>query len=99
MNPFTGDSTILKKVFESEHPKLWQDLRGPIESIRIFDRDQSNDKRANAKTVFSVEIKTSEPSSSLPDFPACTGVYRVEATWEFMFLKAVKVKQLTLNCK
>jgi hypothetical protein len=85
MSPFTADSKILNKVLDGDSA-IWKDLHGPIESIRIFDRKAADSK--DQITAFAIEIKTNESTKT------CTGVYSVEAKWDFMELKSVLVTKM-----
>lgn len=98
MSPFTGDSHILNKILHNDS-FIWKELHGAIQSIRIFDRKEASPK--NSSTVFTVEIKTDESVVS-PSNPqaskACTGIYKIEAKWDFMVLQSVNIKKLKLEC-
>ncbi len=96
MNPFTGDATVLAKALGNDGG-IWKDLHGTIQSIRIFDRVEQTPK--NQTQSFSLEIKTDESAVGGSGPKACTGIFRVEASWSFMELKSVTVKKLSLDCK
>ena len=94
MSPFTGDAVILEKVLGNDG-KIWKEMSGPIQSIRIYDRIAAEPKSQTTK--FTIEIKTDEAVVQRGP-KSCVGVYRVEATWDFMALKKVVVKSLKLDC-
>lgn len=99
MNPFTGDSKVITE-FLKEDSGVWKDLRGPIEAIQILERKVSSPK--NQISQYVIQVRTARMESSVPgsppDFQSCLGVFRVDAEWDLMVLKKVKVKKVSLKC-
>lgn len=99
MSPFTADAKVLEHVLGNDGG-VWKEMRGRIQSIRIFDRVESESKAQVNK--FKVEIQTdgagadAKPSGSPM---RCIGIFGVEATWDFMSLKGVDVKKISLDCQ
>lgn len=102
MSPFTADSKVITEILKGTSP-IWKSLHGPIESIKITERKDKNDKSGSLEQTFKIEVKTSRVDASLktnpPDFPACTGLYEVKAQWNFMDLKDVQIREISLKCE
>lgn len=99
MSPFTGESIVIREILKGEH-NIWKSLSGPIDSIRVLERKA---KTKGPNDYWRIEIKTKRLDSSIkdnpPDFPACTGIYEVNATWDLMSLTGVQIKELSVKCE
>lgn len=97
MSPFTGDATILEKVLGNAGG-IWKEMHGTIQSIRIFDRVVATPQQPITK--FKVEIVTDESAVQAPPATGpqyATGVFSIEAVWDFMELKNVDVEKISLK--
>ena len=103
MSPFTGTSTIIREFLDGKHD-VWKSISGPIGSIEILERKSSDsEKKTPARTEhIKIQVKTLRIDSSIatnpPDFPACVGIFDVEVKWDFMALKDMTVKKISVTC-
>ena len=104
MSPYTGTAKVIAGFLNGKDSKVSKFLSGPIESVKVLEKKRlPDDKNGNFEEQYKIEVITSRIDSGIknnpPDFPACTGLFEVKVEWNFMELKNMEIRELSVECK